>query len=315
MSNVAGFESVYIGDLDEYISIDGINDDNQREYEEEELNKEWSSIGTVELMAERSLSPFLLGDRGILPSDWKWEVYRAKRYFRDLNSWKYLEPMLVRKLLSEGRTYAIRRYAKWEKIPFDAAMTAALPYGMRALLSQFFEEEHISLTHTQSQQLVKILHQAAESSHLIAYEKTALLQSIIHSIADDTWGSNGSSFLDKRRMRTILSLIRLHYSVAEMKNGGFGKFSDLEAMYRTRRQEVSRVQPTLPLFKSKFIKNWRFRHLRPLLFFYPFAFRNAITRGRLHILNIKNSGCRESVVNELALLCCALAIIKKKIRN
>lgn len=304
MSNVSNFEKIYVRDLDTYVSIDAIDAMNKKEEEDEALNLLYEQIGPIELLANNSLSPFAL----IAPADWQWELYRARRYLRGLHSWRSLEPLLVRHLLSAGRAYAVRRYARAERISFSAAMTAALPYGMQALMSQFLAQHGLCPSLEQSRQLSTAWGAVSAAEELTAYSKTGRIRSEIVAIAENAWGLDESVRLCREQMRQILSLTRLHFSIAEMKNGGFSRFSQIDALYAAEQHHFQELESS-----SGFtgIRNWQQRHLRSLLFYYPFAFRQAVARGRRQATLGGDPGLSVQVTHEVALSNCAVAVIQR----
>lgn len=312
MSNVANFEKIYVGDLDAYISIDGINAANIREEEDGASHALYEQMGSIELLAGKSLSPFSLNRRHISPADWQWELYRARRYLRGLHSWRSLEPLLLRHLLSSGRAYAVRRYAKAERISFAAAMTAALPHGMQALMSQFLAQHGLCPSREQSHRLSAAWRTATAAEDLTAYSKTGRMRLEIVAIAEDAWGRDGATGLSREATRQILSLTRLHFSVAEMKNGGFSKFSRIEALYDAERSHFLELESS-PGFTG--IRNWRQRHLRSLLFYYPFAFRQAVARGRRQAVLDCDRDLSVHVTHEIALSNFAMTGIQRSKRG
>ena len=102
MSNVGPFEKIYVGDLGGFISIDGISARNAREAEDDELARQYERFGQIELLAGKSLSPFQFSRHNVTVTEWEFELYRARRYLRGLRSWRTLEPLLIRQLLTVG---------------------------------------------------------------------------------------------------------------------------------------------------------------------------------------------------------------------
>ena len=187
MSNINDSLLIYVRDLDAHISIDAINEANEREAEDARLELEYEQLGSINLLAGDSLWPIISDHYRLSIAEWNFECYRARRYLRGLVSWEYLEPLLVRKLMSMGRPYAIRRYARAEKIKFASAMTGVLPYGMQALMSQFLTQQGLAVSIAQSQRLSTTWKAVAEKS-LTAYGKTGLIRNEIFAIAEEAWG-------------------------------------------------------------------------------------------------------------------------------
>ena len=310
MSNVGQFESIYVGDLGGYISIDSINAWNERETEADELARQYERLGPIELLAGKSLAPFQFSRHNVTVTEWEFELYRARRYLRGLRSWRTLEPLLIRQLLTVGRAYAIRRYAREEQISFPSAMTAALPYGMQALISQFLSRQGLAISSAQSHKLSSAWKATSEADDLTAYGKTGRVRGELFALVDQICGPYASTVLPREETRQILSLTRLHFSVAEMNNGGFARFARLESLYIAERKKFLEKELS-PTFTG--IRNWQQRHLRPLLFYYPFALRQAVARGRKQVEMPEEPRLPERVANEVALAHCALSHMPRRV--
>lgn len=309
MSNVGKFSHIYIDDLDDDSSIDSIISSNERAAEDHRA-WQYERLGSIELLAGKSLSPFRLSRHDVTVEQWGFELYRAHRYLRGLSAWRSLEPLLLRQLLSAGQAYAIRRYAKEEKIAILLAMTAALPYGIQALMSQFLFRQGLVLSSAQSRQLSSAWKTTSVADNLTAYGKTGRIRGELFAIIDQICGPHASTILPREETRQILSLMRLNFSVAEMKNSGFARFDRLESLYIAERQNFLEKEKS-PSFMG--IRKWQQRHLRPLLFYYPFALRQAIARGRKQAKMCEDPSLPERVANEVALAYCSLSNMTRRV--
>jgi hypothetical protein len=124
---MSGFISgpIWVRDLDSYISIDSTNHWNQKEEEQAEREL-YISTNEIHLLGGTTVKPPYLKDKKISISDWEFEVYRARCRLQEKKLWRNLEPLLVNAIISEGRNYAVRRYAKSENIPINTALTATI---------------------------------------------------------------------------------------------------------------------------------------------------------------------------------------------
>lgn len=307
MSNSGNFEPIYIRELDTHFSL--TEDDGENEQRQQSMDRWCHLFQDIELMNDYPMPPFELQWMfGLEPEDWQWALYRAhKELSRGDDSWAQLEPQLVKALLSEGRAYAIRRYARKEGLPAAAAMAAALPYGMTALLYRFFAEEGLPLTPQNRQALrdafehENVFEQGTDAPHLLAYDRTALVQAAIHDSAADVWGAVGPQRLNRQRVRKILSLTRLHFAIAESKRKSFPAIENLEQAYAARRRRSATAPPKRMRPGARFIPNWQSRHLWPMTYYYPVGIRQAFERASRFLKQTEHGFSRAVAVNELAL--------------
>jgi hypothetical protein len=321
--------SVWVGDLDGYVNLDAINSANEREAADEALFTELENIGGIALLAGKATSAHSLNAKGIPPSEWRWAVHEATRCLATSKSAADLERDLVSALLSLGRPYAISRYAKWERLLQVSAVAASLPYGLKALLSEFLHGAGLQQT-DRDRALVREAIKDAAASNLIAYERVHQLRSKLEELIvyDDQipFGTTKSAGrtremakLHRDGLRRILSLARLHFSVAETKVSSFDALRDLSARYEIARNEVRSgdgVSSTLQSWTSRHqgIRNWRLRHIRPLLDLYPFSIRHALARGAIRQpADLEHH--RTRAINELALAHCGILLMRRNGRD
>lgn len=312
MSGFSSEPSIWVSDLDCYISIDSIDYWNNKEIEEQKWQELYESTENIELLGGEAMKPPWLNDKKISTLDWEFELYRAKRHLQEKQDWQYLEPLLIKALLSEGRKYAVRRYAKTEKIPVNAAITATLPSGLHALLSQFFTQHQIILSKIDWENLLVTVQNAVNSTQLTAYSKTTLVRNEIFSRLDRTSQHQHSLELNRNLLRIILSLVRLYFSAQETKVTKFSALMDIENRYKIQGEEFSPLGPSYHPTPDERIKNWNIRHLRSLLYYYPYVFRHAIVRGYLQSTIPNDKKINQKATNELALIYCASNIFKRK---
>ena len=214
-------DCIWVRDLDDYIYLSNLGADYAREKEEEkrqvelcniqaefDIQAELDNIGEIFLLNNKALSFHLLYERGIDPYEWDWAIRQAERRLRLPLSDEKLEQALLRAFLSLGRPYAIARYASWEKVPYLSAQTASLPLGLRALLFQYLSGQNCHLPHQHSNLIRNVLEKATKTPDITAYNRTGMVQSLIHNIAQETKGRGWVDCLDREATRIMLSLTR-----------------------------------------------------------------------------------------------------------
>lgn len=318
MSNLYSSISIYVRELDRYITIGSDPYEDNRWMEEQdnetEMRERLKLLDPIELFSGQSLTFTRLWDSGISPEHWQWGHYEADRYLRHYISWRKLEPLLVRQLHSLGRAYAIRRYARRERVPTVAAMAAALPHGVKAVLYEYFASEGLQEVRDLGQRINLILDKCSVDPALTAYSRTASVQAEIHAIATEVWGPSGPLMLGRKTTRDILSLTRLHFSVAETKCNELAAFTRLCQQYDDERKRLSKTGPGFIHPFARFIPNWHLQHVRPLTAFYPISIRDTFCRGNKHLELKGSSAPRNVIVNELALAYCSTSLIDERAR-
>ena len=318
MSNCShSSEMIWVGDLDGFIDLDEIGRDYIREQEEAERREEYEDIGRIYLFNEDSILPYSLSDKRISAAEWRWAKHQSERKIISSISNKELEKGVVRTLLSLGRPYAIARYAKWESVPYPSALTASLPLGFRALFFQYLTGQGLHQPEKFNGRIRDALNEAVNLVDITAYHRTSIVQSVVHEIANETNENGGLESLDREATRTMLSLARLHFSIAEINLDSFADMEKIYSMYiRERESENSKEDNNVPMGR-RYVHNWRLRHLRPLTDLFPFSIRHALERG-ISQLELNGKLSREICVNELALAHCEMLRMKKsykKVRN
>lgn len=310
MSN--GGELVWVSDIDGYIDIDAINHSHELEQKELQLQAELEEIGTIRLLAGKMLSADALNARGISPAEWRWALHEAERALHEDQGLDGAGARFVRQLISLGQRYAVGRYAKWERLSYEAALISTLPLGFRALLDFFLRAAGLSECSGKGSILPEALKAASSTPGMTAYERTGLIQSAIHEIAREAFGPSGHQRLDRESMRTLLSLARLHFSAAELKAiGGLDDLRDLDQLYATARRDLEDESLRAPPVGGRRIKNWRSRHLYPLPHLFPYSVRYALARALQEPGGNQASPERSVLVNELALAQASLRLMRR----
>ncbi|MCX2535000.1 hypothetical protein OQ486_16265 [Plesiomonas shigelloides] len=317
MSNGNGL-SIWVGDLDSYISIDFIDIENDREMEEARINYEIDNVGEIPLFAGKAISGRELYKRGITTSEWRYALHKASLAIGSLpsniewnekNNRDFGESAFIKEMLELGRLYAIARYSRREKIDYMSAMTAILPYGIRALVNQLLAAEGITRTKAVDA-CIRAVFDDRKINDVIAYKRTGILQKEIHRIADDSSSAIGHKNLDRERMRVLLSLTRLYFSVLELRLMSCNELENLLARYEIERMSADKNYACN--INGNFIQSWSKRHIQPLFNLYPYAIRYGLMRALTHGSDFSD---HRILVNELALAHCGIMIMKRSGRE
>lgn len=316
MSNDIGL-SVWVGDLDGYINIDAISAANEREAEQAALELELDEIGELQLLAGKSTSARQLNYKDITPSDWRHAVHQAEMaigsepetmFGHDSQGADGAEEQFIRAILKLGHSYAVARYAQWERLDYPSAITATLPHGIRALINQFLAAEAIPRSAGTEERIRSVLTHD-QASAMTAYRRAGMLQAALHDIADETAGHAGGEALDRERTRAILALARLHFSAGELRLSSVTELGKLAEAYTADRETLGAKRELLTSTRRS-IRNWRLRHIRSLLDFYPYSIRHGLARAAR-----SDQFDRVEIVNELALAHCGILRMRRAGRN
>ncbi len=310
MSNHEESDRIWIGDLDGYISIDGINESNRREAEEKARDREFDTIGDISLLGGKVVYSDSLQYTTRGPSEWRWAVHQAEITLGAHATGLELERELVRALIDLGRAYAIRRYARWEKILHSSALTASLPYGFNALLFQYLDGQGLLSVTDCRERVWSVLKAASNTDDVVAYQRTSSIQKLIHNLAAEAYGSSGPTSLSRGATKTMLSLARLRYSVDELRFQSFNDVAKLMAMYALQR-EAAKADVRGYRVSGQNIPDWRLRHLRPLTDLFPYSIRDSLERGIRHITSGRAIE-RLAAVNELAMAHSSLLLTRRR---
>jgi len=315
MSNGGGL-TIWVGDLDAYINVD-FSADFEREAEQEELERELDSIGDIPLLAGKATSAWKLHSKKITPSEWRHAIHQAEMamgsepapetHLRPSGR-QSAEACFIRAMLDLGRSYAVARYARWEGLDYPSGITATLPLGVRALVNQFLAAEGIPRSASTDDRVRSAL-STGNVAGTTAYRLTGKFQAVLHSLADQESGHGGGAALNRVRTGSILALVRLYFSVIELRITSLHELRSLFDIYSTDRETLGVAQDRLTP-NGQVIKAWRQRHIRPLFDLYPFSIRNGIMRA------MKSSDLpREAMVNELVLARCGVLQMRRADRD
>lgn len=277
--------------------------------EQERLDFELEEIGDIQLLAGKATSAQDLYRQGVKPFHWRHALHKAvmaigyesdePRQYTDRP-----ETRFVKGMLDLGRAYAIARYTRWERLDYSSALTATLPYGIRALVNQLLAAEGIARTQYADASIRAAL---GPKDGMTAYSRTALLQAALHRVADDTPTHPGGARLDRERMRVMLSLARLHFSTIELKLMSIDELRLLLTTYEAERATAGRDETRITT-NGRLIRGWRQRHIQSLVNLYPYAIRHGLRRALVHQAG---SFDRTALANELALAHCGILRMRR----
>lgn len=302
---------VWVSDLDDWVDLDGIFTENEAQQQEDQLNGQIAEIGDIGLFAERSISSRTLYERGILPQKWRWMLHEAEASLGRAHSCAEIEAGFLKAILASGRRYAVARYARSERLAFSSAITATFPYGIRALLYQYMAGE-VALGDISQQKIIHQAFQDAIANHeLMAYDRTGLVRQRLHQLAIAGAGPNGHLSLSKEGMRNALSLCRLYFSTIECNIRSIPELINLNWRYDFARSIAERKFDQSRVITGNYVENWKIRHLRPLIYFYPYSARNALARAIHQTTKDMKPLSRAHAANELALARCGIDLMRK----
>jgi hypothetical protein len=306
----------WVGDLDRWISYDyldhdeELDHDNKRSAKQGFLNIELAEIGELQLLAGKAISAVQLYEMSISPSEWRHALHQSEMTI-GLRSSNLLQnvgeytdsPVIrfVKGMLDLGRPYAIARYARWEHLDYPSALTATLPYGIRALVNQLLASECIKHTREVEASIRTVL-EPRKKVDMTAYRRTGLLQTALHRLADDTPAHPGGTKLNRNRMRAMLALARLYFSSVELRLASIEELRSLLSTYEAERAIAQREDVRITS-NGRLIRAWSVRHIQPLLNLYPYSIRHGLQRALAHGLADFD---RAALVNELALAHCGI---------
>ncbi|NKL44817.1 hypothetical protein GFL57_28240 [Rhizobium leguminosarum bv. viciae] len=314
MSQSFDSDRFWVSDIDGYVSPSAIQADNEREEQERFLNEELEAIGDIKLLSRKSITARALNARGVSPEEWRWALHEADTALSGEDQWPDSERPFLKSLFSMGKGYAISRYSKWEDITYSSAITATLTHGFRALLEQYLSGESVKVSAAQRVWLASALKEAESKSGLVAYDRTDILRTAIHKLADSP-GNPGAVALNRERTRALLSLARLHYSIGEISVGSLTELRSLETLYATARSHALEQNTGRSTPGERHIKNWTLRHLHPLTYLFPFSIRHAIDRALRHGSLTVDAPERLVLLNELAVARCGILLMRREARN
>ncbi|UTH47596.1 hypothetical protein KBW81_12860 [Loktanella salsilacus] len=292
------------------MDIDAIERENDREFNNLETQFELDRAADIKLLNCQAISASSLAVAGIPLNEWRLGIHNAELKLSICRDIREVERVYVKDLLDLGRRYAVSRYSKREGLLFSSALTATFPHGIKALLYQFLDNIFFSNKLSNRRKVQVALEQASAADDLPAYYKVGIVRAAIYDIANESLGSLGCLSLDKHLMRSILSLVRLYFSICEVNIQTINELDHVGGLYESARAKVISESSNIQPISGRFIKNWELRHLHPLTYYYPISIRNSLTRASIE--NGASTGADRSIIlNEMALVRCELDVMRR----
>lgn len=311
----------WVGDLDSYVSIVP-EEDFEKKILEQELRdskeEEMKCLGSIPLLSGKCILFSTLQQRGIDLDTWRWAIHDGEKALDAPGGNNGIEGLFLKKLLEIGRPYAFRRYARREKLHTQTALAATHPNGIRAILNQFIEGSKVIWTKDSKLRILNSFNKAEKDSKSIAYFRTKVIRDAIDletqaiNFANELFLHNNSlAKVDRKAMRILLSLLRLHFMSRESNYRTTLEIYLNHQKYReARRVEIASYPATAKSVKGS-IKNWKLRHLHPLDFYFPIVIRHALARCMEHVGEHGTPIERELAVNEIALVHCGIYLMRQ----
>lgn len=210
----------------------------------------------------------------------QWKQFHAKavKALAHHSSENIINKFLPKELLKLGLPAGIKRYGKLENLPQQNQELVQNKNCIFYLLLELFSQEGISLNFETTQKWRGFSNKFFRSTKgATAYDKTSTLQTFIHAEVNRLNGKNASDKLNKERMRIVLSTVRLHLSCLEIKVNNLSELTKLTESYTASiKIEKSDSNSKPSSHTGKHIKNWKLRHIKPILWYFPESIRNSL---------------------------------------
>jgi hypothetical protein len=297
----------WVGDLDGYVTImDPTPHEDKDDLWIRGLEAELAGLGDVSLFSNKTISSFTLRAHGVDSAQWRWKIHRAETALGHLDTHEDIESAFLKATMSLVRRYAVARYATFEDISFSSAITAIFPHGIRALLFSYMAGQPSLSESSCRKEIQQTLNHATSMRNLTAYDRAGVVRDCLYKLAITKEGKDGGLKLDKSQTRTILSLLRLYFSILECQVRSVAELREIHLRYEAARAAEKQGFDTSRKVTGKKIQNWRLRSLQPLTFYFPYSVRDSLKR----LIDQDTSGERlidhKSAVNELALIYCEI---------
>lgn len=201
-------------------------------------------------------------------------ILKAAKVFAHLDSKRAILSALARELLKVGKPYAIRRYGRLEGLTVESQELSLNENCLRYLAIHFFSEHAVILDTKILQIIDKAVLDVKSISSDIAYDKIRQFQEFLHSEIVRHKGVGADLRLDREQMQTILSTARLHLSCEEVKVNNLEGLTALSSRYALR-IAAEKKSNSESRYGSN-IKNWKLRHIKPLVWYYGISVRESL---------------------------------------
>ena len=308
-------DGFWVNKCSEWISYASLNRGHREECRAVSLERDIAEIGNIALFAGKFISSERLMIHGINSDGWRWSLHEAEIALGDAAQRHEIERRFIKKLLDLGKNYAVARYAQWENLSFETALTSVYPYGIRALLYQYISSEKLLRDSHFRPIITRAIKDALEVEEMVAYDRTSIIQRTLHELANTTMWPGSHLGLDRDNIRTILSLCRLHFTSLECKIDSIAQLRQLSQRYEHARKMIFQGITPVKFLEGRSIPNWKLRHLHSLIYYYPYGIRNCLGRSTKELTDDTTAFTRDHAINEIALAHCEIKMMRQKSIN
>lgn len=176
---------------------------------------------------------------------------------------------LFNDVLRRGLQSMAIRYCDYENLPSDYAEVALQKFILADSIEQHLKMQSITLSEREFNELAGIVANLYKNkNNKNIYSRVGEIQHYVHLKAKKYLGNHGELKLNSEIMRKLLSLSRLHLNIVDLKKSNIDVIiNELKVNHQTRGRKIDPFPNYLLKAGKRFIKNWKVRHLRSLLFF------------------------------------------------
>jgi hypothetical protein len=187
-----------------------------------------------------------------------------------LNSKEQIQNKIIKKLFNDSLDYMIYRYAKKEALPLEHVKIVQQQNCLAILIKGFLKKVGGFVLNSEIvDEITGFIEVTYMNNDLeIVYDRVAKIQKFIHEKIDKKHGKGAHRNLPIKHIRNLLSASRLHLNIFDIKYMDINSLSYLIDKSRET-SNIVMINPTkiaLPKGK-KYIKNWRVRHMKSLLYY------------------------------------------------
>ena len=196
--------------------------------------------------------------------------HEAIKLIAGLDNCAQIKNKLIKKIFHDNLDDMIIRYAEIESLPKEHVKIVKLNNCLEILIKGFFKKVGgFVLTSNLIDEIDSFIESIYINDDLkIVYERVSEIQRFIHENIDFKYGSNAHQKLPVKHIKNLLSASRLHLNIYDIKYMDSCPLILLieRSNEASTAEKINNKKISLPKGK-KYIKNWRVRHMRPLLYF------------------------------------------------
>jgi hypothetical protein len=203
---------------------------------------------------------------------YKRKINVATKLIAGLNDKDQIQNKIIKKLFRDKLDYMIVRYANKEFLSFEYIKIAKQPNCLKILINGFLKQVgKYVLTKEINDEIDSFIETIYINDDLeIVYHRVAKIQKFIHDKIDEKHGKNAHIDLPVKQIRDLLSTARLHLNIQDFMYKDINSIAYLiNQSILASEAEIKNPTPVILPKGKKYIKNWRVRHMRPLIYFNP----------------------------------------------